>query len=1498
MTRTPSPSPAELPNDGHTIFAALRDTLADLYADETSARVVVADAGLDAKHIAFSARAQSNWHNILTEAAHQKRLDVLLAIVYAAYASYPKLKDAYTHYTLFIQHGGDLTIATSLTEAPTPGEPPYKGLSFFEVTDAHLYFGRQPLVNDLVGMLTTISQGNHRFLAVIGASGSGKSSLVRAGLVPALNNDAVPGSDRWLIKIVTPTAQPVKELATVLTEREPDRATLELIDDLTADDRVLDVRASKILMHNARTSSRLLLIVDQFEELFTLCKDRTTRRAYISNLLTAAQSDGPTIVILTLRADFYRNCLEYEQLRLLLEQHTKLVGPMSREQLREAIVGPAVANGWYFEEGLVELFLDDVGDEPGALPLLAHALRETWERRRGHTLTLAGYSDVGRVQGAIGTTADRIFARLNDVQKLVAKSIFLRLTELGEGAEDTRRRARFAELLPTGKDRQSAEQVLQILADARLITTHTDEAEVAHEALIREWPQLRQWLDNDREGLRIHRRLTEAAKEWSAGRQDPSDLYRGSRLSQAQEWSAEHANILTAQEIAFLQASQVETEAMQKRQHRFTQLLVATVVITLIAAGVAWLQSWRIDQVNTQLTTNLAETQRVAQVALSRQLAAQSINESNNSRDELAILLALESGRATDTREAFSAIRAVLPTPRYHRTILWGSADGVLNVKWSRDGKKILAGSNDGVVYVWDATTGKAFLKLIGHQDAVTWVIWSQDERKILSLSADKTVRIWDAASGQQLARLEGHTESIENVLWNQDESKVLTSGFDGTARIWDSTTGKELFKLSHAKRVNQATWNADGSKVLTSSDDSIAYVWDAASGQKLIQFEGLAAWSADGSKILTYGIDRSVRLWDTNTGKELGELADSQNILYSPVWSPDKNKILAATIDRRTRIWDANTGEVLVTFREGIDHTNEPTWSPDGSKVLTYDNEGPLYIWDASSGQELTKLMGHVGKVWETVWNTDERKILTYSLDGTVRIWDVVTGKELVKLTSSIGYAAWHLDENKILTVSGDGGVRIWNLQEPLEQSQAEIMITDRVGFWSHDERKLATTSEDGTAHIWNATTGNKLFTLSGHTDVIGKENWSSDDTKLLTDSTDGTVHVWDAMTGKELISVIGSYGVWSHDDTKFLTSDSNNEIIRVWDATTGKKLITVSGNSATWSHDDTKILTDSTNGAMHLWDVTTGKEAARLVGHTAPVWERTLSSDDAKILTRSLDETVRIWDAVTGKELVKLRDHIPSLSLVIWNTDGSKVLTSGLDGSISIWDATTGKALVKYLGHIAWIRDASWNDDESKLLTASEDGIARIWDATTGKELVTLIGHTGAILKATWSTDGTKVLTSSDDRTARIWDATTGQELVKLEGVRWAEWNTDGSKILGMSTDDHIHIWYVHMSALLPAVCTWVLRNLTQIEWEMYMLGHYRPTCPNTPIPPDAIAGIVSGARTQIQAGSIISGTQRLEQLNSWLKENGQFENYGVDVSMFVAQTAATATPETTPP
>jgi energy-coupling factor transporter ATP-binding protein EcfA2 len=451
------------------------------------------------------------------------------------------------------------------------GECPYRGLQFFDVEHAPFFFGREALT----GWLLNALRGDNRFLAIIGPSGSGKSSLARAGLAAALKRSEIEGSAGWPGLICRPGPDPLESLAVGLSQDTSE--ALALMTKLADNERALHITA-RLALRDASPEQRLVVLVDQFEEVFTLCHDEGLRRALIDNLLHASGvAGGQTVVLLTMRADFYGKCAAYPTLAAALADHQLLVGPMVEDELRRAIERPAQLAGCEFERGLVDALLRDVLDQPGGLPLLQHALLELWGQREGRRLTHAAYRAVGGVEGALERRAEMVYEQLSGPDQEICRRVFLRLTQPGEGTEDTKRRASLQELLPVEGRQATIQAVVQRLAsaEARLLTTEGGASpgeecfvEVAHEALIRAWSRLREWIERDREALRVHRRLTEAAGEWERNSRDESFLYRGIRLAEAEEWMETHAGDMSPLECEFLTASMKLRETIRRTSLR------------------------------------------------------------------------------------------------------------------------------------------------------------------------------------------------------------------------------------------------------------------------------------------------------------------------------------------------------------------------------------------------------------------------------------------------------------------------------------------------------------------------------------------------------------------------------------------------------------------------------------------------------------------------------------------------------------------------------------------------------------------------------------------------------------------------------------------------------------------------------------------------------------------------------------------------------------------
>ena len=594
-----------------------------------------------------------------------------------------------------------------------------------------------------------------------------------------LPDGTVPPFGNWQVKTVTPTAHPLVKLADTLL---PGDYAQQLMLREQALIRI-DALRTTLVSKSTQADYRLLLFVDQFEELFTHCKDKRARDAFIMNLLAAANESCK--ILITLRADFYIQCLRYEGLRQVLKTAQEPIGAMTSQELAAAILEPAAKGNWKFQAGLVEEMLEDVGREPGALPFLSHALLETWQRRRGRILTLSGYRQAGKVQGAIAQTAEATYAALTVREQSIAQRIFLRLTELGEGTQDTRRRVSQTEL---GND-TDVHTVIQRLADARLITTTKDGVDVAHEALIRAWPTLRRWLDDNREDLRLHRQLTEATQVWVQMDRDNSVLFRGAKLKQVQAWAAENDALLNQMEKEFLAASVALLKAQEKATRQRTQriivgLSVALVIISTLA--IAALTQWR---------ATLALQEKI----LAQELATRAesfINVDN----ELALLLALEAARLDSSEERIdSTLRRVSTLPTTANVLL--VHPGLRTFAFSHDGEMLVTAGDDTIARVWSWPAGEQLTVLEGHSGWIMNVDFDATDERVLTASTDGTARLWDASSGRLIAVLQDPNYPCPKEDWDAEYGKP------GLVQMDDGLSPAGQMEAPFSGMLPQAKW-------------------------------------------------------------------------------------------------------------------------------------------------------------------------------------------------------------------------------------------------------------------------------------------------------------------------------------------------------------------------------------------------------------------------------------------------------------------------------------------------------------------------------------------------------------------------------------------------------------------------------------------------------------------------------------------------------------------
>jgi energy-coupling factor transporter ATP-binding protein EcfA2 len=818
---------------------------------------------------------------------------------------------------------------------------PYVGLAAFQIEDAHRFFGRERLIEDLVARLA-----RQPFVAVFGASGSGKSSLLRAGLLPRWQ----AGTGQRPVALFTPGPHPLEECAIALsriTGEMPSTCQAELSTDRRGLHRIV-----RQALAGQPGEVELMLVVDQFEEVFTLCHDQDERQRFIHALLAAVQAENSRCrVVLGIRADFYAHCTAFPELVEALRDSQVIVGSMTPAELRLAITQPAVRCGYAVETALLTELVSQAGGQVGVLPLLSHALLETWRRRRGTTLTLAGFQAAGGMDGALTQTAESVFGELSALRQQVAKNLMLRLTAVGEGTEDTKRRVTQAEL----DDSPDTQIVLDRLAQARLIAVDRDTVEISHEALIRAWPRLRDWLAEDRDGLRLYREITEATDAWESLNRDDGALYRGVRLARAQEWAARHGTALAGREHAFLDASLAAEEAEQRLARRHSRRLRQTVALlgVLLLLAVAAMTY----AINAERS---AARQRNA--ALS-QIVAGKANALRGTNPALAAQLSLAAYRLTPTPEARTSLLAAFPFPYARR--LSGHTAHVNSVAFSPDGHTVVTTSHDHTARLWDVTDPvhpQSVAVLATHTATVNAAAFRPDGRVLATASWDLTAKLWEVTDRRhpvELATLVGHSGEVNAVAFSADGRTVATVSTDRTVRLWDVTDPRAPRQLTtlvgHTEAVVTAAFSPDGTMLATGSFDHTVMLWDLARHKPPRLLAGhnarvtWVAFSPDGARLASASQDHTVKVWDPADGRELGLLAGHDGIVRSVAFSPDGRTIATAGEDRTARLWGvAGPGgyrqvAVLEAHREPVVSV---AFSPDGRTLATGSDDDTAVLW------------------------------------------------------------------------------------------------------------------------------------------------------------------------------------------------------------------------------------------------------------------------------------------------------------------------------------------------------------------------------------------------------------------------------------------------------------------------------------------------------------------------------------------------------------------------
>ncbi|MEM6837651.1 MAG: hypothetical protein AAF609_12440 [Cyanobacteria bacterium P01_C01_bin.120] len=1205
------------------------------------------------------------------------------------------------------------------------GANPYKGLAAFTEQDAAHYFGRETQIERLWQHFQYLFEQTTvpRFLPILGPSGCGKSSLARAGLIPALAQRPLADKQQMRVAVLVPGTRPLESLAGVLARAATnDPIPVQKTDEFeqmlkkgSERNSYEGLRRIVSLIPGIRETS-LIILVDQFEEVFSLCQDPDQRRIFINTLLHAASDPtGEVSVVITLRSDFLAETQRSESLNQVIGSDQSVIVPaMNQAELRRAIAAPAEQAGNPLDEATIDLLVKDTEGREGALPLLQFALTRIWEGLIAGKTPAVTYREMGGVGGALAGKAQAMYEQLDQSEQEIARRVFLGLVQLGEGSRDTRRRTRVESLIAHRDTPDAVQQVIHQFsgAGARLISLSSadgrDIAEVTHEALFEHWQQLHEWVENSRDDIRFQRRLGASVDYWEEQGRPEGLLWRSPDLDLLNGFQQRAAEDMTESETEFWRAS-----CRAKQRRRLTRRLATGGLalgfgLTSLSTGFAL---WNMREAERNNVENLVRS------------AAQSTDSGDNFTALLTTLAAhkkFQQNRFSDPvilgQIKEQLLTALMPNI-YEANRLEAHEQAVEAVRFSPDGQTIATASRDNTARLWQLD-GTPLAPMKGHQDQVLNVRFSPDGNSLVTASRDNTARLW-RLDGTHIATLTGHELPVMKALFSPDGDLIATASDDNTARLWqpDGTLVETL--EGHTDKVTDVAFSPDGSILATTSQDGTAKLWQR-DGTILITLERHSAGIA-GAK-----------------------------------FSPDGNMLATVSNDKTVKLWQRD-GTFITTLEGHSAEVTDMQFSADGSIIVTTSNDNTVRLWQRD-GVLITTLRDHEDTVWDVQLSPDGETIATSSFDGTVRLWQL-DGTAIATLRSHeqpVVHIQFSPDGKTLATASRDGTARLWRL-DGADLVFLEAHTADVVDVEFNPERNIiATASADGTAKLWR-TDGTAIATLEGHEDIVWQAQFSPAGDLVATASADGTAKLWQ-LDGTNIETfeghAVGVEDLQFHPDGELIATAGTDGTVRLWQLD-GTHIETFTGHNDVvgnirFSPDGTAIATSSFDGTAKFWQLDgTMIETVENLERDHVVDIRFSQAGDI-IATANGDNMARLWQP-DGTPIATLEGHEDILWKVRFDPNDSVILTSSFDGTARLWQRD-GTLITTLKGHEGRIFDARFSPDGQMIATVSQDKTLKLWQPD-GTNLATFEGHTDNIEVFTFSPDGSTMVTASNDGTVRLW-------------------------------------------------------------------------------------------------------------------------------------------------